>query len=563
MEAFTTIRSMLAGNKIVVPAYQRAYSWETALSKADRGHHVNTFICDLEDFAKSNAEAYYFGHFLFRAKSKTDFEIVDGQQRLTTIVIFLSALFARLRSIRSLTEEEQECYEDMVKRNSTYRFSTVDYDNLFFKDYVINQSRTDKIGVETVSLCRIIEAFDYLQNYLANKDADYCVKMLEIISNASCSTHSVERESDAVQMFIFQNNRGKKPSNLEIIKAQFMYNVHLFGKEETEELLQDIKEKFEKIYTAISYIEGNINEDDVLLYTLRVYFNSLHEWNAVDKINTLLSGDDPVGFIKSFTNLLSLDFEYLKRFFNEDERKYFEVHSLTTLGGLAIVMPFILKAYQFGLSTDSISTLCRSFESITLRDRLIGTRADITSRLNDVFKGFTKENPSIQPIIDRINWMQTTSDWWWAYWNNEQLKYAIQGGINHKTAKYILWRYENYLAAQGKAGYSPIRFDSIADPELEHISPQTPTDGTPVETGYSEYDEEFMNQYVNCLGNYLLLSKSHNCSVGNRPFAEKRASYNHLAQQREIQDMTPDGIWDKEKIAFRKEKLINFILTNF
>ena len=47
MEAFTTIRSMLAGNKIVVPAYQRAYSWETALSKADRGHHemmVNIFI---------------------------------------------------------------------------------------------------------------------------------------------------------------------------------------------------------------------------------------------------------------------------------------------------------------------------------------------------------------------------------------------------------------------------------------------------------------------------------------------------------------------------------------
>lgn len=87
--------------------------------------------------------------------------------------------------------------------------------------------------------------------------------------------------------------------------------------------------------------------------------------------------------------------------------------------------------------------------------------------------------------------------------------------------------------------------------------------GMPVETGYSEYDEEFRNQYVDCLGNYLLLSKSHNCSVGNRPFAEKRASYNHLAQQREIQDMTPDGVWDKEKIAFRKEKLIKFILTNF
>ena len=52
--------------------------------------------------------------------------------------------------------------------------------------------------------------------------------------NASCTTHIVKNEAEAIQMFIFQNNRGKTPSNLEIIKAQFLYNVHLYGGAEDE-----------------------------------------------------------------------------------------------------------------------------------------------------------------------------------------------------------------------------------------------------------------------------------------------------------------------------------------
>ncbi|MCF6205189.1 MAG: HNH endonuclease family protein [Methylococcaceae bacterium] len=96
---------------------------------------------------------------------------------------------------------------------------------------------------------------------------------------------------------------------------------------------------------------------------------------------------------------------------------------------------------------------------------------------------------------------------------------------------------------------------------MEHIAPQTPTKGEPVAAGYCEYDDSFKNEYIDCLGNYLLLSKSHNCSVGNQPFSKKRESYTQLAQQREIQDMATE-IWDKEKIKERKDKIVNFILEN-
>jgi len=564
MEAATTIKKMLSGNRVIVPSYQRAYSWETPNGQNNSKTHTDVFLSDLEGYNKSSANTpYYFGHFLFEEKADSFYCVIDGQQRLTTIVIFLTAVFSRLKSLRELTETEKECFEDIIKRNSTIRFSTVDYDNQLFKDYVIEQTKKDRKSLETESAKRIVKAFDFFTEHLANKEEGYLIKMLKTVSDASCTTHPVKNESEAIQMFIFQNNRGKKPSNLEIIKAQFMFNVHLYGGEEKDSLIEEIKNRFEKIYKSISSIEYKIDEDDVLVYTLRVHFNSLWESNAIDKINKLLSEEDPIPFIKSFTLSLAISFEHLTSFLGKDERENNDIHSLVTLGGISIAIPFILKAYKFGLKTDKICTLCSSLESLVLRHRLIGTKAYLESRVNDVYSLFTEGNPDIQPIIQRIINLKT-AEGWSGYWKNSDFNNAIQFGINHSTAKFLLWKYENYLESQGKSGYVGLRYDKIISPELEHIAPQTPTNGEPIAAGYCEYDEEFENQYINCLGNYLLLSKSHNCSIGNNPFSDKYKSYIHLAQQREVQQMAPEsGPWNKERISLRKAKIIKFILDTF
>ncbi|MBP7478792.1 MAG: DUF262 domain-containing protein, partial [Chitinophagales bacterium] len=548
----------------------RAYSWETEIEKSKTPKQTNVFLSDLIDYNKSVARTpYYFGHFLFEKKKNDEFGVIDGQQRLTTIVIFLSALFTRLRTIRELSEDEQECYEDIIKRKSKFRFATVDYDTQLFNDYVVDQTKKNKNGLETESAKRIVQAFDFFAEYLSDKTELFLLQMLKTINEASCTTHPVEDESEAIQMFIFQNNRGKKPSNLEIIKAQFMFSVHLFGGEEKVDLIAEIKNRFEKIYKSISSIEYNIDEDDVLIYTLRVHFNSLWEADAINKINNLLSENNPIPFIKSFTHSLAISFEHLTNFFNKDERENIEIHSLVTLGGIAIAIPFIIKGYKFGLRTNQICKLCSSLESVVLRHRLVGTRADITSRLNDVYQVFTEAQPDINPILERIDWMKNVSEddsWWWAYWNNSVFEKSLQGAMNHSTAKFLLWKYENFLEDNlGKKGYTPTRFDRIIDPELEHIAPQTPTNDEPIAAGYCEYDEEFMQQYIDCLGNYLLLSKSHNCSVGNSPFADKRNTYNKNEQQREIQNLTAiNQIWTKELITQRKNKIISdFILKTF
>jgi uncharacterized protein with ParB-like and HNH nuclease domain len=563
VEASTNIRDMLnSAKRIIVPPYQRAYSWETPNKESQRKTHTDVFLSDLDAYQKSNANTpYYFGHFLFEEKPDSMFHIIDGQQRLTTIVIYLSALFARLEQLQELTTSEKESYEDMVKRNETYRFDTVDYDKSLFRDYVVNRTKKDTRGLETTSAERIVDAFNYFKEKLTNKDKSYLTKMLEVISKAACTTHQVKSESEAIQMFIFQNNRGKKPSDLEIIKAQFMYNIHLHGGEDCNALIEDVKSRFETIYKTISSIEHNIDEDDVLAYTVRIYLNKLSVESISDAINKELAHKNPIAFITIFSQALSTSFEKLKIFF-DDAEKHYEVHSLAVLGRIGIALPFVIKAYNFGLDVKEISRLCTALESLLLRHRLIGTRADLASRIDDVFEEFTADNQSIEGILERVEFLKNNDDgWWWNYWNNDELERSIQGDLSHSTAKFILWKYENQLRTLSEKGYGFYSYDKISNMELEHIAPSTEPNKKP--HGYGKYDDDFNNNYLNCLGNYLLASKPHNISLSNAPFLTKRERYTELKQQTEVQELGINGIWNKKLIQRRKEKIIKFVMGSF
>lgn len=559
MDSLTNICRMLSSNNIYVPNYQRAYSWDTEFDSGKTARQVNTFLIDLQDYIKSaSSSRYYFGHFLFEEKSETRFGIIDGQQRLTTITIFIATLFSKLKEFRNLTDEEDFAYKSMIKVGQIYHFSTVDYDNQLFKDYVINQIKTDHNGLDTKSKRRIVSAYDFFVKEFSQMEELQIVSLLNAVMNASCTTHIVKNEAEAIQMFIFQNNRGKKPSNLEIIKAQFLYNVHLYGGAEDEKnnLIDEIKNRFEEIYKSISKIEHKIDEDNVLTYTLRVFFNSLWENNAIQKVDTELESDTRIDFIRNFTRKLATCFEQITTFFNS-EKEQINYHSLILSGNNGLLFPFIIKALLYKVSESDMLRLAASLESIFVRDRVIGTRADLTSRLNDVFQKF---EGNIEPIIVRIDWMKK-QEGWWGYWNDKEFERSLQGWIRHDLAKVLLWKYENHLIqAEGKMGYLPIRYDTILTPHLEHIAPQTENP----ESGYCEYDEEFKNQYIDCLGNYLLLSALHNISIGNVSFEQKRETYTQLRQQQEIRDMTEnDHYWDKNKIRIRKNKIFKFLLETF
>lgn len=558
MEASTNILDMVKGaNGISVPDYQRAYSWE-------RDKQVYVFIKDLEEYIQSGSETpYYFGHFLYeKMEEGKRFGIIDGQQRMTTITIFLCAIFERIKRERALTEFEENCIEDMIKRRSSYKFKTVQYDNQLFQDYIINHLPIDKNNLETLSAKRIIEAYDYFYEYLTGKSLKEVEILLEKVTSASCTTHIVNNEAEAIQMFIFQNDRGKKPSNMEIIKAQFMFAIHLKGGEDRDDLLVEIKNRFEKIYRCISKLEVfNVEEDGVLNIAAKLYKNTLYNVDVKNEIEEELKKVSPIDFVVNFTRNLELTFNNLERLF-QDSKEDVNIEYSLCLDKHDIILPFFVKAYLHNIEIAEIKRMAKSLGDIVLRNKIIQTRADLHSRLNDVFKEMEK---SVENVIKRIDYLKKPDHWWWGYWSDDNVRATASDsnwGTNyHRLAKIILWQYENFLiSTKGKSGYKPISYHSIENPHLEHIAPQT--ENGSVASGYDEYDEEFRTQCLLSLGNFLLLSSSHNESIGNIPFEDKRKTYTKLEQQREIIDMTPDIYWDRKKIKERTNKIVSFIVNN-
>lgn len=99
LQSSLNLQSLLADKQIIVPDYQRAYAWETP-SDSSRSSQVDVFLADLERHQLCHScSPYYLGHFLFE-RTDDKLHIIDGQQRLTTITLFLQALFTQLRSLR-------------------------------------------------------------------------------------------------------------------------------------------------------------------------------------------------------------------------------------------------------------------------------------------------------------------------------------------------------------------------------------------------------------------------------------------------------------------------------
>lgn len=466
---------MLSGKSIVVPNYQRAYSWETDLTDKSQ-KQVNTFLTDLQNYVNSKSSGpYYLGHFLLEERNTVEYGIIDGQQRLTTSVIFISALYRRLKeikkteSIKDFDDDLYVAYCNTIKQGSSYRFSTVEYDNQMFRDYVIDQTLHDRNELDTISKERIANAFDFFYKKLADKSEDELLPFLEAVSKASCTTHVVKDEIEAVQMFIFQNNRGKKPTKLEIIKAQFMYHIHLHAPfEERNTILSEITTRFEHIYRSITQIEDYIDEDNILNYTVKVYRNNLDDISSSNFVNENLAKADSISFVRDFTRFLASCFSQVATFLHQ-EKENTAYHALLVSADKAIMFPFIIKAIRNGMQQDELNLLAKSLEQVFLRNRIIGTRANLLWRLN---KCYQEMQSDAMTVFNHIKWMKTRNDWW-GFWNNEELARCLNAGINHQTAKILLWKYENHLILNGKSGYTPIRYDSIETPHLEHIAPQT------------------------------------------------------------------------------------------
>lgn len=77
------IGSVIKSKKFRVPAYQRSYAWET--------DHVDALLNDIRNALTNKEKEYFLGSIVLTSSSNGRFEVIDGQQRLTTVSLIISA----------------------------------------------------------------------------------------------------------------------------------------------------------------------------------------------------------------------------------------------------------------------------------------------------------------------------------------------------------------------------------------------------------------------------------------------------------------------------------------
>lgn len=158
---------------------------------------------------------------------------------------------------------------------------------------------------------------------------------------------------------------------------------------------------------------------------------------------------------------------------------------------------------------------------------------------------------------------------WWGYWSDAEMISHIKSVWFYRNPvdNYLLWRYEQYLCNDNYPIPKITYEDVISDKSIEHIAPQT--QDSPLENGYGVYvDKEnpkegiVSGEWMNSVGNLMLMAGRQNSSLGNRPFADKLRTYgtdNLLNQQKEIMEFVVDRehpVWDKSCIEKRFNKIV-------
>lgn len=542
----------------VIPVYQRAYSWEQKEWK--------TFLEDIVEQVEGNNN-YFFGNILLETiKKGVQYEVIDGQQRLTTLTIFmrslLSILLKRSESGEKFDislESKQKIY---FKDSGNKKLRPVTYDMPCYDSLIIDGNAN--FETSTPSQGRIKNARTYFTKELQEKSTDFLLALLDKIEATEVTTIELQGKKDAALMFELQNNRGKDLTNMERLKSYFMYQMYVNSDaKETESNIDQVSEVFKLIYFLINDIKG-LNEDSILIYHCNAYVKG-YSYRTLDDIKELFKKQtDKVKWIMTFIDELHTTFSNIKKMEASTDNYLLDLRRLEIP---AFVYAFLIKGYKhFGNDNVKLSKLFHIMEILVFRYNLMNSRADIIARLNEILSGFMGDVDQLQQSLkNKLN-----ESW---YWGDERTENTLDEWMyENGVLRYLLWHYEASIQNKGYLVGSM----KLEREQIEHISPQTPPSGEAIESGYevdpitNMYTEDFKKGYLNCLGNLMLISGSHNASIGNRPFKEKLDSYNKnplLNQQGEIKTFaegTPDlPEWNKAAIDKRHAAIHSFAMKKW
>lgn len=521
-----------------IPAYQRAYSW------GDK--QCSQF---LEDLLEQKGKKYYLGQFLFEKDGNTLF-IIDGQQRLTTTILFLSAI-AKIKILKNHDVDSiREIYLTDV-------FKTIDDDQVIFKKVTQKHLVSAIDDTETISQKRIIEAFNFFETELCKLDNENLNLIQQTLENAVISTFYITNKVEATQVFEYQNNRGKELSRFEVIKAYLMHQIYIQSNDNNQANndIAEIQSIISKTYRYIEAVEGYFTENELLDNYCNLFFNISGNIEAIkEKLN---KEENKTQWIKLFfENFVELTHSAKSIVSNKNQS---DITNLFFVGNEANWKLVLLTIFYKGEVTgDTFKKILKLLEVLCFKLKLGDYRTDYLPHYSKQYF-----NPKVAYNIDNLyqdikNVTETGFKWYWNdgdrfkniitnYFDNEKWHY------NRNTIKFVLWQYENSLRLKNRSG-ALLDKDLYNSYTIEHIKPQNPTD--------EEYSEDFKKNFLQLAGNLALLTQSQNSKFGNKSFDKKSELFQDtaLSSYTEIREKTQ---WTETEIMERHKRISDFAKQYF
>ena len=550
-----------------IPEYQRAFEWDT--NEKRKRNQVKEFWEDLQEFMDSTS-AFPLGNIIvLKERGEGNYYIVDGQQRITTSLILIKSIADRIKELgynEIANDQLKKVYIVFQEKDQRrIKFLPQEYDANFWENFIIRGENS--VIPETPSQKRIKDAKEFFDKQLKDLSFDEINKIRDKIENSTVVVITLSDKKEASSIFELQNDRGKTLSNLDKIKAFFIHQISICNG--NEEDISFIYREFRDIYKILNS-ENFLKEDDVLLYHIQAHTELAYDYRELSQLKDRIKNKEPrerIEYIKTFSSELSRSYKAIQTFLEDSQEIACYLKDLEKFK-FAFAYPFIIKAYKFFAEDKTkLYKFLGYLEKVIFIHNLVSTRAEIDSRLNEFLKKFDK-NIDIDSFFYGI--FKKLADE--GYWKDSVARNISSGYMYTDLAKYILKRYEIHLRENHKEGFAGnLRCINVFKKDknngtewwIEHIAPET--ENIEENNGYEHYDEDFINNYLNSIGNLLLTTNKHNISLGNRAFAQKLDSYKQspMYHHREIETFAENGRWTKNSIRKRTETLVEFILDTW
>ncbi len=530
-----------------VPLYQRPYAWTT--------EQAGELISDLLAFMGDGDEPvedinpYFMGSIVLIKEDSPQAQIVDGQQRLTTLTILLSVLRHLMTDeaqYNGLTEFLYEKGNPIRGTSNRYRLILRERDAEFFRHHIQDEGGIGKLealnpaqlpesqeNIRSNALL-FIETLKELSETTRGRLARFIVTRCFLVAVSTPDLNS------AYRIFSVLNDRGLDLSPTDILKAETIGQISEKQQEAYTTKWEDIEEElgrepFRELFAHIRMIYGRTKLQKTVLEEFR---------------ESVKPTKDPKGFIDTVLTPYAEAFGMVRDQAYESTELAEDINAvfkwLNQIDNFDWMPPAI---YYLARHQNQPADLLRFFTDLErLAAGLFVMRASINERISR-YGRLIKSIEDDDDLYTAVSPLQLTAD------ECKDVIDTLNGDLYkiQKIRLYVLLRLDQALS-DGEASYD---FPVLS---IEHVLPQTPE---PDSTWLEWFQFRDPEQYVHRLGNLVLLSRKTNSRARNYEFDDKKSKYFVTSKGISPFSLTTqvlqEKIWTPEVILRRQKELMGVL----